>query len=173
MIRLVVVDGEALLRSGFRLILNAADDIEVVATATGAGRRHRPRGAPGRRPVRHPDAGHRQPHNWKPAAPEFRAARTYSLLPKPVGMGITSVSGIIRSSRWKDTEPDQPARLVPTLAVGRGALVAQGLSHAMRVYAPQPLRAELDVHPRSSPDLVSGARDAAAPRRFEMLSDGG
>ncbi|WP_394427789.1 response regulator [Streptomyces sp. SGAir0957] len=35
MIRTVVVDDEALVRSGFRLILNAADDIEVVATATG------------------------------------------------------------------------------------------------------------------------------------------
>ncbi|GCD97659.1 DNA-binding response regulator [Embleya hyalina] len=35
MIRAVVVDDEALVRSGFRLILNAAEDIEVVATATG------------------------------------------------------------------------------------------------------------------------------------------
>ncbi|WP_369215278.1 response regulator [Streptomyces flavofungini] len=35
MIRTVVVDNEALVRSGFRLILDAADDIEVVATATG------------------------------------------------------------------------------------------------------------------------------------------
>ncbi|WP_369227922.1 response regulator [Streptomyces sp. R39] len=36
MIRVVVVDDEALVRSGFRLILSAADDIEVAATATGA-----------------------------------------------------------------------------------------------------------------------------------------
>ncbi|GAA4532257.1 response regulator transcription factor [Amycolatopsis samaneae] len=36
MIRVVVVDDEALVRSGFRLILNAAGDIEVVATATGS-----------------------------------------------------------------------------------------------------------------------------------------
>lgn len=35
MIRVVVVDDEALVRSGFSLILNAAGDIEVVATATG------------------------------------------------------------------------------------------------------------------------------------------
>ncbi|WP_409055166.1 response regulator [Streptomyces sp. SYP-A7185] len=47
MIRTVVVDDEALVRSGFRLILNAADDIEVVATATGgqalaAVRKHEP-----------------------------------------------------------------------------------------------------------------------------------
>ncbi|MBB5897877.1 response regulator [Kutzneria kofuensis] len=36
MIRVVVVDDEELVRSGFRLILEAAGDIEVVATATGA-----------------------------------------------------------------------------------------------------------------------------------------
>ncbi|MFE7359118.1 hypothetical protein ACFU8Q_40110 [Streptomyces sp. NPDC057543] len=26
------------------------------------------------------------------------------------------MSGIVRGSRWKDTEPDEPAHLVPTLA---------------------------------------------------------
>ncbi|HWE88272.1 MAG TPA: response regulator transcription factor [Pseudonocardiaceae bacterium] len=36
MIRVVVVDDEALVRSGFELILCAAGDIDVVATATGA-----------------------------------------------------------------------------------------------------------------------------------------
>lgn len=36
MIRVVVVDDEALVRSGFTMILQAADDIRVVATATGA-----------------------------------------------------------------------------------------------------------------------------------------
>ncbi|GAA3774340.1 hypothetical protein GCM10023083_09150 [Streptomyces phyllanthi] len=35
-IRVMVVDDEALVRSGFKLILSAADDIEVVATAVGA-----------------------------------------------------------------------------------------------------------------------------------------
>lgn len=35
MIRVVVVDDEALVRSGFSMILNAADDIEVVGTASG------------------------------------------------------------------------------------------------------------------------------------------
>jgi DNA-binding NarL/FixJ family response regulator len=34
-IRVAVVDDEALVRSGFELILGAAPDIEVVATATG------------------------------------------------------------------------------------------------------------------------------------------
>ncbi|HKT01986.1 MAG TPA: response regulator transcription factor [Rugosimonospora sp.] len=36
MIRVMVVDDEALVRSGFQLILRAASDIEVVATASGA-----------------------------------------------------------------------------------------------------------------------------------------
>lgn len=36
MIRVMVVDDEALVRSGFELILSAADDIEVVATTAGA-----------------------------------------------------------------------------------------------------------------------------------------
>ncbi|MCG3752603.1 response regulator transcription factor [Amycolatopsis sp. Poz14] len=36
MIRVVVVDDEELVRSGFRLILQAAGDIEVVATVSGA-----------------------------------------------------------------------------------------------------------------------------------------
>src|SRR5687767_7738790 len=35
MIRVVVIDDEALVRSGFTMILQAADDIQVVATATG------------------------------------------------------------------------------------------------------------------------------------------
>ncbi|NUP38707.1 MAG: DNA-binding response regulator, partial [Streptomyces sp.] len=35
MIRVVVVDDEALVRSGFELILNASDGIQVVATAEG------------------------------------------------------------------------------------------------------------------------------------------
>ncbi|MFD7450922.1 response regulator [Kitasatospora sp. NPDC059827] len=35
MIRVVVVDDEALIRSGFSLILNAADDIDVAAAVTG------------------------------------------------------------------------------------------------------------------------------------------
>ena len=35
MIRVVIVDDEALIRSGFRLILSAADDIEVVAAVDG------------------------------------------------------------------------------------------------------------------------------------------
>ncbi len=34
MIRVVVVDDEALVRSGFELILGASEDIEVVATAS-------------------------------------------------------------------------------------------------------------------------------------------
>lgn len=38
-IRVVVVDDEALVRSGFELILRAAGDIDVVATATGRSRR--------------------------------------------------------------------------------------------------------------------------------------
>ncbi|MFI7233162.1 DUF418 domain-containing protein [Nonomuraea angiospora] len=47
MIRVVVVDDEALVRSGFGLILGASEDIEVVATASGGGavetvRRERP-----------------------------------------------------------------------------------------------------------------------------------
>lgn len=35
MIRVVVVDDEALIRTGFTYILNTADDIEVVAAVTG------------------------------------------------------------------------------------------------------------------------------------------
>ncbi|MGK5531766.1 response regulator [Streptomyces sp. URMC 129] len=47
MIRVLVVDDEALIRTGFRLILNAAGGIDVVAAVTGgealdAVRRHRP-----------------------------------------------------------------------------------------------------------------------------------
>lgn len=47
MVRVMVVDDEALVRSGLELILNSADDIEVVATCEGVhaieeARRHRP-----------------------------------------------------------------------------------------------------------------------------------
>jgi DNA-binding NarL/FixJ family response regulator len=47
MVRIVIVDDEALVRSGLRLILESADDLEVVATCDGVHaveeiRRHRP-----------------------------------------------------------------------------------------------------------------------------------
>ena len=60
MIRVVLVDDQALLRAGFRALIDAEDDIEVVAEASD-GREaveRRPRHAARRRADGHPDARH-------------------------------------------------------------------------------------------------------------------
>ena len=62
-IRVVVADDQALVRSGFTVLLNSADDIEVVGEANDgeeAVDRRRPRAAR-RHPHGHPHAGHRRP----------------------------------------------------------------------------------------------------------------
>ncbi|WP_055524817.1 response regulator [Streptomyces graminilatus] len=120
MIRVVVVDDEALVRSGFGLILGASDDIEVVATASGGEavetvRRERPGVV--LLDIRMPDVD---------GLTVLRELRT---MPDPPVVAmlttfdadeyiLTALHSGAAGFLLKDTEPEQLAHLVRTLAAG-------------------------------------------------------
>ncbi|MFI6374340.1 response regulator [Streptomyces sp. NPDC050546] len=132
MIRVVVVDDEALVRSGFKLILGAADDIEVVAATAGAEavdsvRRERPDVV--LLDIRMPDVD------------GLTVLREVRALPKPPVVAMLTtfdadeyVLTALRSGAagflLKDTEPDQLAQLVRTLAAG-GVVMSPKASRAV------------------------------------------
>ncbi|MEU0029111.1 response regulator transcription factor [Streptomyces sp. NPDC006335] len=143
MIRVVVVDDEALVRSGFELILNASDGIQVVATADGAQaadviRRERP-------DVVLLDI--RMPH-----VDGLTVLREIQTLPEPPTVAMLTtfdtdeyILTALRSGAagflLKDTEPEQLAQLVRTLAAG-GVVMSPKASRALLrshpgAYAPQ------------------------------------
>ncbi|MEU0880923.1 response regulator transcription factor [Lentzea sp. NPDC005914] len=120
MIRVVVVDDEALVRSGFELILRAAGDIDVVATAAG-GQAVREVGT--HRPdvvlldIRMPDVD------------GLTVLRTLMAMAQPPVVAMLTtfdsdeyIAEALRSGAagfiLKDTEPTQLAQLVRTLASG-------------------------------------------------------
>ncbi|MGW1271430.1 response regulator [Streptomyces sp. NPDC002491] len=128
----MVVDDEALVRSGFELILSAADDIEVVATATGAAavdavRRTGPDVV--LLDIRMPDV------DGLTVLGRLRA-----LAEPPVVAMLTTFDAdeyiltALRSGAagflLKDTEPDQLAQLVRTLAAG-GVVMSPKASQAV------------------------------------------
>ncbi|GAA2654057.1 response regulator transcription factor [Streptomyces vastus] len=132
MIRAVVVDDEALVRSGLRFILNAADDIEVVATAVGAEaidtvRQERPDVV--LLDIRMPDVD------------GLTVLRQLRALPEPPVVAMLTtfdadeyILTALRSGAagflLKDTEPDQLAQLVRTLAAG-GVVMSPKASRAV------------------------------------------
>ncbi|MEU2235142.1 response regulator transcription factor [Streptomyces vietnamensis] len=132
MIRVVVVDDEALVRSGFRLILGAAEDIEVVATASGGEavatvRRERPDVL--LLDIRMPDTD------------GLTVLREVQALPQPPVVAMLTtfdadeyVIAALRSGAagflLKDTDPDQLAQLVRTLAAG-GVVMSPKASRAV------------------------------------------
>lgn len=132
MIRVVVVDDEALVRSGFKLILSAADDIEVVATTAGAGavdtvRRERPDVV--LLDIRMPDVD------------GLTVLREVRELPEPPVVAMLTtfdadeyILTALRSGAagflLKDTEPDQLAQLVRSLAAG-GVVMSPKASRAV------------------------------------------
>lgn len=120
MIRVVVVDDEALVRSGFELILNAAADIEVVATATGS---EALAAVTATRPdvvlldIRMPDVD------------GLTVLRQLRAVPNPPVVAMLTtfdtddyILSALRSGAagfvLKDTEPEQLAQLTRTLAAG-------------------------------------------------------
>jgi DNA-binding NarL/FixJ family response regulator len=132
MIRVVVVDDEELVRSGFRLILQAAGDIDVVATATGA---QAVREVSLQRPdvvlldIRMPDV------DGLTILRELQG-----LTPPPIVAMLTTfdsdeyISTALRSGAagfiLKDTGPDQLAQMVRTLAAG-GVVLSSKVSRTV------------------------------------------
>ncbi|RSM45781.1 DNA-binding response regulator [Amycolatopsis balhimycina DSM 5908] len=154
MVRVIVVDDEELVRSGFRLILQAAGDIEVVATVTGA---HAVKEVSLLRPdvvlldIRMPDVD---------GLTVLRQLR--GLQNPPVVAMLTTfdsdeyIATALRSGAagfiLKDTAPEQLAQLVRTLAAGGVVL------------SPKVTRTVVDGY------LDSGAGSAAATQ-VDQLSD--
>ncbi|MEX3102506.1 response regulator transcription factor [Streptomyces sp. ST1020] len=132
MIRVMVVDDEALVRSGFRLILNAAEDIEVVATATGAEavatvRRERPDVV--LLDIRMPDVDGLTVLGQVRALPEPPVVAMLTTFDADEYV-VTALKSGAAGFLLKDTEPDQLAQLVRTLAAG-GVVMSPKASHAV------------------------------------------
>ncbi|ROR35873.1 response regulator [Kitasatospora cineracea] len=144
MIRVVVVDDEALIRSGFGMILNAAGDIAVVATAAGGQalatvREHRPDVV--LLDIRMPDVD------------GLSLLRELVALPSPPVVAmlttfdtdeyiLTALNSGAAGFVLKDTEPEQLAPLVRTLAAG-GVVLSPKASESL-----------LRGHPGSAPAVV-------------------
>ncbi|MFF9020262.1 response regulator [Streptomyces eurythermus] len=132
MIRVVVVDDEALVRSGFELILNAADGIEVVATAEGAQaadviRREQPDVA--LLDIRMPDVDGLtvlRRIQELPAPPQVAMLTTFDTDEYILTALRLGASGFL----LKDTEPEHLAQLVRTLAAG-GVVMSPKASRAL------------------------------------------
>ncbi|WP_433334365.1 response regulator [Spirillospora sp. CA-294931] len=150
-IRVVVVDDEALVRSGFELILNAADGIEVVATSGGgqamdAVRRERPDVV--LLDIRMPDV------DGLAVLREIRAMAAPPVVAMLTTFDsdeyiVTALRGGAAGFILKDTEPEQLGQLVRTLAAG-GVVLSPKASHAI-------------VHARPG-------RDDAEARRVRLLT---
>lgn len=154
MIRVVVVDDEALVRSGFELILSAADDIQVAATAVGAGavdtvRRHRPDVL--LLDIRMPDVDGLTVLGQVRALPDAPVVAMLTTFDTDEHV-LTALRSGAAGFLLKDTEPDQLAQQVRTLAGGGVVL------------SPKASRAVLEAHPGAS------AVDAAETARLGRLT---
>ncbi|QLY28334.1 response regulator transcription factor [Nocardia huaxiensis] len=119
-VRVVIVDDEALVRSGFELILGAAPDIEVVGTSCGGGAVEL---IAEQRPdvvlldIRMPDVDGLtvlREVRALAAPPEVAMLTTFDTDEYIVTALRSGAAGFL----LKDTEPDQLAQLVRTLAAG-------------------------------------------------------
>ncbi|NEB04464.1 response regulator transcription factor [Streptomyces sp. SID13726] len=128
----MVVDDEALVRSGFELILSAADDIEVVATATGAEAVDAVRGTG---PdvvlldIRMPDVDGLTVLGRLRALPEPPVVAMLTTFDADEYI-LTALRSGAAGFLLKDTEPDQLAQLVRTLAAG-GVVMSPKASRAV------------------------------------------
>ncbi|MFI6210731.1 response regulator [Nocardia brasiliensis] len=146
MIRVVVVDDEALVRSGFELILNAAADIEVVATATGseavaAVERERPDVV--LLDIRMPDVDGLAVLRLLralPEAPTVAMLTTFDTDEYILSALRSGAAGFV----LKDTEPEQLAQLTRTLAAG-GVVLSPKASAALLRNAEPATTAEFDA----------------------------
>ncbi|MER6128601.1 response regulator transcription factor [Streptomyces sp. NPDC001795] len=128
----MVVDDEALVRSGFKLILSAADDIEVVATTAGAEAVDTVRKAG---PdvvlldIRMPDVDGLTVLRQLRALPEPPVVAMLTTFDADEYI-LTALSSGAAGFLLKDTEPDQLAQLVRTLAAG-GVVMSPKASRAV------------------------------------------
>ncbi|MFI0263097.1 response regulator [Streptomyces sp. NPDC017056] len=155
MIRVVVVDDEALIRSGFELILSSADDLQVVATAAGAEavdtvRRECPDVV--LLDIRMPDVDGLTVLRQVRALPEAPVVAMLTTFDTDEYI-LTALRSGAAGFLLKDTEPEQLAHLVRTLAAG-------GV-----VMSPKASRALLRSHPGA------GAPQDADVARVALLSD--
>ncbi|MET8680792.1 response regulator transcription factor [Streptomyces sp. NPDC004647] len=132
MIRVVVVDDEALVRSGFQLILNAADHIEVVATTAGAEavdtvQRERPDVV--LLDIRMPDVDGLTVLRQLRAMPDAPVVAMLTTFDADEYI-LTALRSGAAGFLLKDTEPDQLAQLVRTLAAG-GIVMSPKASRAV------------------------------------------
>ncbi|MER7413940.1 response regulator transcription factor [Streptomyces cacaoi] len=132
MIHVAVVDDEALVRSGFELILNAAEDIRVVATAAGADAVETIRST---RPdvvlldIRMPDVDGLtvlREVRTLPGAPVVAMLTTFDADEYILAALRSGAAGFL----LKDTDPEQLAQLVRTLAAG-GVVMSPKASRAI------------------------------------------
>ncbi|UQX04167.1 response regulator transcription factor [Streptomyces sp. RerS4] len=156
MIRVVVVDDEALVRSGFGLILGVADDIEVVATASGGDaldtvREHRPDVV--LLDIRMPDLDGLTVLAQLRALPDPPVVAMLTTFDTDEYV-LTALHSGAAGFLLKDTEPDQLHQLVRTLAAG-GVVMSSKASRSL-----------LRTHPGAGPAAVD--EEAA---RVKRLSD--
>ncbi|EPH41254.1 putative transcriptional regulatory protein YfiK [Streptomyces aurantiacus JA 4570] len=152
----MVVDDEALVRSGFELILSAADDIEVVATARGADavdavRREQPDVV--LLDIRMPDVDGLTVLRRLRELPEAPVVAMLTTFDTDEYI-VTALSSGAAGFLLKDTEPDQLAQLVRSLAAG-------GV-----VMSPKASRSMLRSHSRAGTTA-----DGAAAARLERLTE--
>jgi DNA-binding NarL/FixJ family response regulator len=160
MVRVMVVDDEALVRSGLELILGSADDVEVVATTDGV---HAVEEARRTRPdvvlldVRMPQvdglAVLRELAGW-PVRPVVAMLTTFDA----DEFIAQALSGGAAGFLLKDTEPDQLLAAVRTLAAGGSVL------------SPAVTRTVINGYLDGGARLVDVARvKAMSPREREVL----
>ena len=158
MIRVLLADDQVLVRAGFRALLDAQDDIEVVGEAADGERGGRGSRASTRPtcPDGHPDARRRRPRGDAPdrRRPDLRDVRVIMLTTFDLDEHVFEALGAGASGFLvKDTEPVELLRGVRLVAAG-DALLSPGVTRRLIAeFASQ--------RPRSGP----------APAELEQLTD--
>ncbi len=161
MIRVVIVDDEALVRSGFTLILNATPDIRVVASATGVDALEV---ITAERPdvllldIRMPQVDGLTLLNvlaGQPDRPAIAMLTTFDADEYVLTALNSGASGFL----LKDTEPEQLAQYVRALAAGGVVL------------APRASRRLLEAHPGpTTPDVEAERVSSLTDRERQVLA---